>query len=115
MNHAIATTILVLVTAAATLAQEATDAEKTARHRRGRKEVWIGVGLAAAGAVTFPLSELDRSNDFNSSKKVGFALVSGGLGLIWWGFEEQRRASKPQIRFGASIGRTTAVHVRRTW
>lgn len=82
--------------------------------RHARIKIWTGIAMVAAGAVLLPITS---SGDGRSETSVttGVGLMAVGSGVMYWGFSEQRRAVRPSISFGVTVGRTTGVIVRRRW
>jgi len=82
--------------------------------RRGAKKITIGTVLITAGLVAMPITGLSRP-DADGQRAVGACLIVTGAGFALWGARDRYNAVRSQITFGAAIGRSNAVYVRRRW
>jgi len=90
--------------------------EKQRQLRNANRKIWIGIVMMAGGAVIAPLTSLaTEANGKGQTIKTGVGLMIAGSGVVWWGASERRRTLDPQITVGLSVGRGSAVFVRRTW
>ena len=82
--------------------------------RRGARKITIGTVLIAAGLVAMPITDLNDPNK-DVQRTVGAGLVAAGGGFVLWGVHDRYNAVRSQVTFGATIGRTNVVYVRRRW
>lgn len=110
------TVICVLVCALMATASVSAQARTPTRAQNGRAKIWIGAALLGSGALLIPLTAPAGHQPRNGpSLEAGLGLMSAGGVMLWWGFNERRRAARPQAVLGVSLGRTSGVQVRCLW
>jgi hypothetical protein len=112
-----ATVLSVLLAAATSSAQQTAVASDPAALHRGTMKMWIGASLIGAGAFLIPVTAAtnDSRGPITRNAGVGLGLMAGGSCMMWWGAQQRRRATQPEITLGVALGRNTGVHIRRAW
>jgi hypothetical protein len=82
--------------------------------RSGARNITIGTVLVAAGLVAMPITDLNDPHK-DTQRAVGAGLTAAGMGFVLWGVHDRYKAVRPQISFGAVVGKSKAVYVRRRW
>ena len=100
------TSILILAIAVPSQAQ--TVASKEEQFKRGTLKVKIGAILLGAAVLTVVASPKEETVMVSS-------LMGAGMGFVLWGTKERADATKPQVTFGAGIGRSTSFYFSRRW
>ena len=109
MKSAFVSLCFVLSTTTIALGQQANQP-----HRKAGVEIWVGVGLIAAGLLVVPVTVVSNHNGYDPPV-AGAVLVAGGGTLIWMGLRDQRKATQPNTTFGVMFGRKSEIHIRRSW
>jgi len=106
--------LLVVLTVVAASAQQAKP-DEPAQLRRGARIIWTGVALAAAGAITMPIT--DGFSNTNEWRVVaGSSLMMAGGLVIAFGMRAQQQAVAPQSTVRLTVTRgSAAVRLHRTW
>jgi hypothetical protein len=112
MKTFIALLLLVLFVAAPAGAQ--VTPQQAALAKRGTVKVWTGISLIGAGAFVLPITAADRDQTSWAAPASSALMFTGGS-LAWFGFRDRRKAISPSTTFGVTVGRVTAVQVRRAW
>ena len=107
--------VTVLATFAATPAVAQQGGGQAALKRKGDIKTWVGVGLMGVGAFTLPGTVSPTGNNQGDPPWVGLGLLTAGGGILLWGFQDKRRAVQPNTTVGVTVGRVSAVHIRRSW
>ena len=113
----LATTLAVLLATLPLSAQTPDEAvRRSAEAQRGKRQMLIGVTLAAAGLLVLPVTE-PGAREAQDSQRIGasIGLVAVGAGVAWFGARKWRKASNPHTQFGLVLGKRTSVQVRRAW
>jgi len=82
--------------------------------RGGARNITIGTVLIAAGLVVMPITDLNDPHK-DTQRAVGAGLTAVGGGFMLWGVHDRHKAVRPQVTFGAAIGKSNAVYIRRRW
>jgi hypothetical protein len=93
------------------MAEQSTPAQEQL-FKSGTKKIVAGVVLSGVGAIVLPLTGI---NEKDAPHAASAALIIGGAGLTLWGVRDRYNATRPQVTFGATVGRTNSVYVRRQW
>jgi glycerol uptake facilitator-like aquaporin len=103
--------LVVLIALPATAQQSQSDQERLLK--RGAKKIVIGVVVIGVGAMATPLTGVNENSAVPRS--VGAALMVSGTALTLWGVRDRYNAVRPTLTFGATLGQSRAVYVRRRW
>ena len=113
----VATTLALLLAALPLSAQTPDESvRRSAEAQRGKRQMLIGVTLAAAGLLVLPVTE-PGAREAQDAQRIGasIGLVAVGAGVAWFGARKWRKASNPHTQFGLVLGKRTSVQVRRAW
>ena len=113
----VATTLALLLATLPLSAQSTDEAlRRSAEAQRGKRQMLIGVTLAAAGLLVLPVTE-PGAREAQDAQRIGasIGLVAVGAGVAWFGARKWRKASNPHTQFGLVLGKRTSVQVRRAW
>jgi len=100
------TSILSLAIAVPSQAQSV--ASKEEQFKRGTLKLKIGAILMGGAVFTLVASP-------EAETVVVSSLMGGGMGFVLWGAKERADGTKPQVTFGARIGRSTGFYFSRRW
>lgn len=100
---------MMLSASAPVAAQPLTPAQEE-QIKRGTTKIAIGAVLIGAGALMMPATSVG-----NTEAGAGLGLVIGGTMVVMWGVRDRHKATRPHLAFGATIGRSKAVYLRRRW
>jgi hypothetical protein len=115
---------IVLVAVVATLAAAPAFAQQpgaqqpggaAAMKRKGDIKMWIGGALMVGGAFTLPATVGHNTEGKGDPSLVGVGMMMAGSGILWWGFQDKRKAMQPNTTVGVAFGRASAVQFRRSW
>lgn len=113
MNRLLTFLLCISLTMAPVSAQAEQSPQRT---HPGRAKIWIGAALIGTGVLVIPLSAAASEHTrYSHSEVIGFSLISAGGVMLWWGFSDRRKASRPQTNLGVTLGRTTSVQLRCVW
>ena len=100
----------------ATSASAQTTSEDKTLMAKGRLKIWTGVALVAGGAVLMPVTTVHVNHGGNDATRLaGTAMIFGGGTLVWFGFQDQRTALRPNTAFAVIIGRQNGIQIARRW
>jgi len=106
--------LLILLTNTAAFAEQIPADQAPPLHKSSRK-IWIGAGLAGAGAFILPITATRTPNQSPATAVVGVGFIGVGSGLIWLGTQERRRAMLPQTTVDVFLGPRNGIQIRRAW
>lgn len=108
-------TLCVLVVATPTAFGQ-TPAQRAAQVHRGHVKMWTGAALLAGGFVIVPPTAAVHSTPHDAAIPVAaVGLMFAGGSLMYLGGRDVQRARRPALTFGVSVGRSSALQVRRNW
>ena len=97
-----------LILALAYQSQAQSVASKEEQFKRGTLKLKIGSVLIGGAVFTLVASP-------DAETVVVSSLMGAGMGFVLWGAKERADATKPQVTFGARIGRSTRFYFSRRW
>jgi hypothetical protein len=117
MKAPILAILLVFVMTATSSAQGTLTQEARAQLHSGSVKIWLGAALIGAGALAIPITAGSGVTGGIPAGAVlgGMSTVATGTYLVWLGAGQQRKAVGRSLTFGASIGRSTRIQVRKSF
>ena len=115
LRYLAAVLVTVVATCAATPAFAQQGGGQAALKRKGDIKTWVGAGLMGVGAFTLPGTVGPTGRNDGDPPWVGIGLLTAGGGILLWGFQDKRNAVQPNTTVGVTVGRTSAVQIRRSW
>jgi hypothetical protein len=118
MRSILAALLLALLTATNGAAQTQPTPDQSAAIHRARIKIWTGIALMAVGAIALPITAVQSRRDRHDNQGpvlASLGAMAAGGGLVYWGFQQQRRAMSPSTSAGFLVGRTYGVVIRRLW
>jgi hypothetical protein len=107
---------LLIATNAAAQGQTQPMLDQATTMQRARIKIWTGITLMAVGAIALPITAAQSTRQDNRGPVLAsVGAIGAGSGLVYWGFQQQRRATAPSTSFGFTLARARGVVVRRSW
>ena len=112
MRSAIATLIMVFFMTGTAVGQTS---QQQAQVHRGKTLFWTGAGLLGCGLFMLPLTTTATAHSNYDPPFASAGFLTAGGTLMWIGTRIQQKATQPTLTLGVTVGRKSAVHVRRSW
>lgn len=112
MKSLLLTLILGLSVAVPSAANQSTPA-KAEQLRSGTNKIQIGAILIGVGVVLMVVPQ--QRDPRRDQQPLATAVMATGMGLVLWGTKQRSDALRPQLTFGAAVGRSKGVWVSRRW